>query len=124
MNTVISQVAEETRLAELARRSMNDTQTATADLVGFVQHIASSSMSHADLSKQLLGRAKLIQDSSEQTGRELFEQSRHTDALVKCSKDLVTAVGVFKLPGDHHDDADAEDAADNADEVARLRAAG
>lgn len=124
MNTVISQVAEETRLAEQARRSMKDTQTATADLVGFVQHIASSSMSHADLSKQLLGRAKLIQDSSEQTGRELFEQSRHTDALVKYSKDLVTAVGVFKLPGDRHDDADAEDTADDADEVARLRAAG
>jgi twitching motility protein PilJ len=124
MNTVISQVAEEIRLAEQARRSMKETQTATSDLVGFVQHIASSSMLHADLSKQLLTRAKQIQDNSEQTGRELFEQTRHTDTLVKYSRDLVASVGVFKLPGDIREEkvVDLDDDAD--DDVARLRAAG
>ncbi|MBI3188783.1 MAG: methyl-accepting chemotaxis protein, partial [Gammaproteobacteria bacterium] len=120
MNTVITQVAEETRLAEQARRSMKETQTATSDLVGYVQHIASSSMLHAELSKKLLTRAKQIQDSSEQTGRELLEQTRHTDTLVKYSKDLVTSVGVFKLPGDVHVDEVAESDDDN---TARLRAA-
>ena len=104
MSTVISQVAHETRLAEQARHSMTETQIATAELVGYVQHIASSSMSHAELSKQLLARARLIQDSTEQTGRELIEQTKHTDALVKYSKDLVTTVGVFKLPGDVHNE--------------------
>lgn len=120
MNTVITQVAEETRLAEQARRSMKETQAATSDLVGFVQHIASSSMLHAELSKKLLTRAKQIQDSSEQTGRELLEQTRHTDTLVRFSKDLVTSVGVFKLPGDVH----VEDVVDADEDVANLRAAG
>jgi twitching motility protein PilJ len=126
MNTVISRVAEETRLAEQARRNMKDTQAATSELVGFVQHIANSSMSHADISKQLLGRARQIQDSTEQTGRELLEQTRNTESLVKCSEDLVATVGVFKLPGDAgvepRKDIDFE--IDQAEEItARLRVA-
>ena len=119
MSTVISQVADETRMAEQARRSMKETQAATSELVGYVQHIATSSMSHANLSKQLLERARLIQDSTEQTGRELFEQTKNTDALVKYSKDLVNTVAVFKLPGDGHEGIEV------ADEVSttRMRAA-
>ena len=120
MSTVISQVAHETRLAEQARHSMTETQIATAQLVGYVQHIASSSMSHAELSKQLLARARLIQDSTEQTGRELMEQTKHTDALVKYSKDLVITVGVFKLPGDLHNEV-LEDSAGVA--ATRMRVA-
>ena len=123
MSTVISQVADETRMAEQARRSMKETQAATSELVGYVQHIATSSMSHANLSKQLLERARLIQDSTEQTGRELFEQTKNTDALVKYSKDLVNTVAVFKLPGDGHEGIKV--AGEVADEVSttRMRAA-
>ena len=119
MSTVISQVADETRMAEQARRSMKETQAATSELVGYVQHIATSSMSHANLSKQLLERARLIQDSTEQTGRELFEQTKNTDALVKYSRDLVTTVAVFKLPGDGHEDIEVAD----EDSTTRMRAA-
>ena len=119
MSTVISQVADETRMAEQARRSMKETQAATSELVGYVQHIATSSMSHANLSKQLLERARLIQDSTEQTGRELFEQTKNTDALVKYSKDLVNTVAVFKLPGDGHEESEV----DAEDLTTRMRAA-
>ena len=119
MNTVITLVANETRLAEQARNSMKETQIATAELVVFVQHIASSSVSHANMSKLLLIRARQIQDSTEQTGRELVEQTKHTDALVKFSKDLVTTVGVFKLPGDGHEEEEVLEGA----VTTRMRAA-
>ena len=100
MNNVISQVAEGTRLAEQAGRSMKETQQATAELVRSVQQIADSSVKQVNISKQLLERARQIQDSTEQTGRELFEQTKSTDTLVKFSQTLVSTVGVFKLPGE------------------------
>ena len=100
MNTAISQVAEGTRLAEQASQSMKDTQQATAELVRSVQHIANSSVKQANVSEELLERAKQIQESTEQTGRELLEQTKSTDTLVRYSENLVSSVGVFKLPGD------------------------
>ena len=100
MNEVISQVAEGTRLAEQAGQSMKETQESTAELVRSVQQIADSSVAQMDISKQLLERARQIQESTEQTGRELFEQTKSTDTLVKYSETLVSTVGVFKLPGE------------------------
>lgn len=100
MNTVISLVAEGTRLAEQAGTSMKDTQKATSELVNSVQHIAQSSMNQAGITKQLLERARQIQQTTEQTGRELYEQSKNTETLVRYSADLVSTVAVFKLPGD------------------------
>lgn len=121
MNTVISQVAEGTRLAEQAGKSMRETQQATSDLVRSVQEIANSSVRQADVSKKLLERAKQIQESNEQTGRELLEQTKSTDILVKYSEDLVTSVGVFKLPGEA-----AKETADNNgfNDTAELKVAG
>lgn len=100
MNTAISQVAEGTRLAEQAGNSMKDTQQATSELVRSVQHIAESSVNQAKISNQLLERAQQIQDSTELTGRELLEQTKSTDTLVRYSESLVSTVGVFKLPGE------------------------
>jgi len=100
MNEVISRVAEGTRLAEQAGQSMRETQQSTAELVRSVQQIADSSVAQMDISKQLLERAKQIQESTEQTGRELFEQTKSTDILVKYSETLVSTVGVFRLPGE------------------------
>ena len=101
MNTAISQVAEGTRLAEQAGQSMKETQQATTELVRSVQQIANSSVKQADISKELLERAKQIQESTEQTGRELIEQTKSTDTLVQYSENLVASVGVFNLPGEH-----------------------
>lgn len=100
MNTAISQVAEGTRLAELASLNMKQTQEATTDLVNSVKDIADRSILQADASNKVLEKAKQIQSSTEQTGRELLEQTKNTDRLVQYSADLVSSVGVFKLPGD------------------------
>lgn len=108
MNEVISKVAEGTRLAEQAGQSMRETQQSTAELVRSVQQIADSSVTQVDISKQLLDRARQIQESTEQTGRELYEQTKSTDILVKYSETLVSAVGVFRLPGETRQDAPEE----------------
>lgn len=100
MNTAISQVAEGTRLAEQASMSMKLTQQVTNDLVNSVKEIADRSVSQANASGQLLERARQIQNSTEQTGRELLAQTENTDRLVRFSADLVSSVGVFRLPGD------------------------
>ena len=99
MNTVISQVAEGTQLANQASQSMKNTQLVTNDLVSSVQHIARSSEQQVTISKDLLDRAQKIKESTERTGRELLEQTKSTDRLVRFSEDLVSIVGVFKLPG-------------------------
>ncbi len=100
MNEVIRQVADGTKLAEQAGQSMRVTQQATNELVRSVQHIASSSVEQARINKQLLDRAKQIQESTEQTGREMIEQTKSTDSLVDYSGNLVSIVSVFKLPGE------------------------
>lgn len=99
MNTVITQVAEGTLLANQASQSMKNTQQATNDLIGSVRHIAKSSEQQVDISKQLLVRARRIKESTEETGRELLEQTKSADKLVRYSEDLVQIVGIFKLPG-------------------------
>ena len=104
MNEVISRVAEGTKLAEQAGHSMRETQQVTNELVQSVQHIASSSVRQADVNKQLLERAKQIQKSTEQTGRELNAQTKSTETLVDFSEDLVSIVSVFKLPGEEAND--------------------
>ena len=100
MNTAISQVAEGTRLAELASLSMKQTQEATSDLVSSVKDIADRSITQATASNKVLEKAKQIQNSTEQTGKELLEQTKNTNRLVQYSADLVSSVGVFKLQGD------------------------
>ena len=100
MNTAISQVAEGTRLAEQASLSMKQTQEATSDLVNSVKDIADRSISQAAASNKVLEKANQIKNSTEQTGRELLEQTKNTNKLVQYSADLVSSVGVFKLPGD------------------------
>lgn len=106
MNTVISQVAEGTRLANQAGENMMLTQQATHDLVDSVQHIARSSEQQIDINKQLLDGASRIKNSTEQTGRELLEQMKSMDKLVNYSEDLVTIVGVFQLPEDANGEPD------------------
>jgi len=124
MNTVISQVAEGTRLAELAGLSMKENQQATNKLVDSVQQIANSSVAQADVSKQLLERAKQIQESNEQTGRELYEQTKNTDTLVQYSHNLVSTVGVFTLPDSGEEKTVKRIEDDTFEDTKEIRAAG
>jgi len=98
MNKAISQVVEGTRMAQQAGTQMQETQQSTADLVQSVQHIAKSSREQADITNNLLERATEIQKSTQQTRKSLEDQSKQTQQLMNFSKQLLGAVGVFKLP--------------------------
>jgi twitching motility protein PilJ len=98
MNKAISQVVEGTRMAQQAGEQMQQTQQSTADLVQSVQHIAKNSREQTDITNSLLERATQIQKSTQQTRKSLEDQSKQTQQLLGFSKQLLAAVGVFKLP--------------------------
>jgi twitching motility protein PilJ len=98
MNDAISQVVKGTDLAQKAGNEMSETRETTATLVKLVNQIAASSTTQSNTSLKLVERAQLIQRSSEQTYNQLQAQGIETDRLVELSNDLVTSVGVFKLP--------------------------
>ncbi len=97
INTVITQVAEGTELVNEASESMKITKQATNDLVNSVGHIAKSSVKQANVSKQILDRAHIIKESTEKTGKELLEQTKSTEELVRYANELVNIVGVFMI---------------------------
>ena len=99
MNKLITQVAEETRLAESAGQKMEDTVLATRQLVERVQSIAQSSAQQAELSNRVRDRATIIRSFTEKTGLQLTKQKAHTDSLKQYSEDLVARVNLFTLPG-------------------------
>ena len=98
MNRVIAQVAEGTRLAQQAGQKMEETETATAELVSAVRGIAEGAEKQARSALAMMKRSQLIVKSTEQTGEELKEQSAHTVNLVDYSNTLRESVSVFKLP--------------------------
>lgn len=101
MDKTIGQVVEGSRLAERAGEQMKETQNTTANLVQVVQQIATASRQQAQISNELRERAKLIQQSTQETGGQLEEQTIQTDRLVEYSKQLIESIRVFKLPSIH-----------------------
>ncbi len=99
MDKTIGQVVEGSRLAERAGEQMKETQDTTANLVKVVEQIAMASQQQARISNELREHALSIQASTEETGRQLEEQSVQTDRLVEYSKQLLESIRVFKLPG-------------------------
>ena len=98
MNNVISEVVSGTKLAEQAGVQMEDTLLRTHQLVNMVREIAVNSDQQVKTASLINERAKAIKVSTQKTNRELQEQSVYADKLVQYSSELVTAVGVFKLP--------------------------
>ncbi|VUD62016.1 Methyl-accepting chemotaxis protein McpB [Thalassocella blandensis] len=98
MNTLISQVAEGSRLAEQAGKQMDITETATKELVETVKRIASESVQQAAVANKVKDRATLIKNFSDKTEKQLQQQKRFTDALRHCATTLVEQVSVFRLP--------------------------
>lgn len=98
MDKTIEQVVEGSRLAERAGEQMKETQDTTANLVKVVEQIAMASQQQARISNELREHALSIQTSSEETGRQLEEQTIQTDQLVEYAKQLIDSVRVFKLP--------------------------
>ncbi len=98
MDKTIGQVVDGSRLAERAGEQMKDTQDTTANLVKVVEQITIASQQQARISNELREHALSIQTSSEETGRQLEEQSIQTDNLVAFSQQLIESIRVFKLP--------------------------
>lgn len=101
MDKTIGQVVEGSRLAERAGEQMKETQNTTANLVQVVEQIAMASRQQAQISNELRERAKTIQMSTQETGKQLEEQTLQTDRLVEYSKQLIESIRVFKLPLTH-----------------------
>ncbi len=100
MDKTIQQVVEGSQLAERAGQQMKETQDTTANLVKVVEQIAMASQQQARISNELREHALFIKTSTEETGRQLDEQSIQTDRLADYSNMLMDSIGQFKLPGD------------------------
>ncbi len=100
MNTLISQVADGTRLAEEADDKMQNTETATVELVKNVKIIAKHANEQAEVAGRVKDRAAIIRAITEKTGQQLEEQRLHTESLRACADTLVERISVFSLPDD------------------------
>ncbi|MCP4699995.1 MAG: HAMP domain-containing protein [Gammaproteobacteria bacterium] len=98
MDKTIEQVVDGSQLAERAGEQMKETQDTTGNLVKVVEQIAMASQQQARISNELREHALSIQSSSEETGRQLEEQSIQTDRLAEYSTQLMESIHVFKLP--------------------------
>ncbi len=98
MNTVISQVAEGTTLAEQAGNAMKQTKESTEDLVEAVNQITESSKAQAQENLQLVKKSNEIVESTRKTDEHLHQQMTNANNLVRYSNMLLTTVGIFKLP--------------------------
>lgn len=100
MNKLISQVADGSKLAELAGREMNKTEATTRDLVSVVKQIAKQAVQQASVANRVNDRSAIILGFTEQTEKQLHEQKIFTDNLKKYAEKLVQQVNIFRLPND------------------------
>lgn len=100
MNKLISQVADESRLAEQAGREMEQTERATRDLVKTVKEIAAQAVQQAAVADRIKDRASIIKNFTDKTEKQLQEQKVFTDNLRQYAAALVAEVDQFTLPQD------------------------
>lgn len=106
VNRTIGQVVEGSAQAQKAGEQMRRTQEITAQLVANVRNIARVSEQQKAMSAGLLEAVREMDDSTEQTARQIEVQNEQTDALLQASHKLVESVNVFKLPVDAAASAD------------------
>ena len=97
MNQAISQVVEISRLAEAAGDGMQRTQEQTESLAADVREIARTASEQARVGSALQERARIIQEASGETTRQLEQQAGETARLVKSARALLDEVSVFKV---------------------------
>lgn len=98
MEKTIGYVVQGSQLAESAGQQMNETQKITTNLVSSVREIAANTERQAEISNQLRERAQVINQSTQDTTRELDEQLTQTKSLAEFCKQLISSVKIFKLP--------------------------
>jgi methyl-accepting chemotaxis protein len=98
MNQAITRVVEISRLADEAGAQMRLTQQETEALADDVRQIAATSDEQAGVSSGLQERARVIEEASAETARQLTAQNIETRRLVECARLLVDEVSVFRTP--------------------------
>jgi methyl-accepting chemotaxis protein len=93
----IDQVVQGSQQAQNAGEQMRHTKLMTAELVTQVRDIASAAEAQKVLSAQLLDSVQQIDISTEQTAAQIQEQNLQTERLQEAARQLVQAVGVFRL---------------------------
>lgn len=93
----IDQVVQGSQQAQNAGEQMRHTKLMTAELVTQVRDIASAAEAQKLLSAQLLDSVQQIDISTEQTAAQIQEQNLQTERLQEAARQLVQAVGVFRL---------------------------
>jgi methyl-accepting chemotaxis protein len=97
MNQAIAQVVEISRLAEEAGGGMRRTQEETETLAANVRDIARTSSEQAKVGAALQERARIIQEASGETAKQLSMQAAETLRLVDSAKALLDEVSAFKV---------------------------
>ena len=97
MNQAISRIVQVSRLAEDAGGGMLRTREQTDALAATVRDIARTSSEQAKVGAALQERARIIQEASNETARQLSLQAAETLRLVECAKALMREVSVFRL---------------------------
>jgi methyl-accepting chemotaxis protein len=97
MNHAIAQVVEISRLADASGQEMRRTQDETEALAADVRDIARTSSDQAKVGVALQERARIIQEASGETARQLSLQANETLRLVDSARALLDEVSVFKV---------------------------
>ena len=97
MNRLISDVVAQTELARRAGHEMTQTQTATTELVGLVQKIATFSAQQQEMAQTLQKNVQVMNEGTAQTSSAIAQQTNATDTLVRYAQSLNDSVGQFKV---------------------------
>ncbi len=97
VNRLIGDVVRQSDLAQRAGVQMTQTQDTTQQLVSLVRQIAQFSEQQAKLSASLQQSVLDINAGTEQTSAAIAEQTASTQLLADSSRQLIVAVGQFKL---------------------------
>ncbi len=98
MNTLISQVADGSRMAEEAGQQMEATEITTGQLVETVKRISAQAIQQADVANRVKDRTAIIRGFTDKTEKQLKQQHIFTESLQRCAETLVERVSVFNLP--------------------------
>ncbi len=97
MNQAISRIVQVNVLAEAAGAGMQRARHETDALAASVRDIARTSSEQAKVGTALLERARIIQEASNETARQLTRQTADTLRLVECARVLLREISVFKV---------------------------
>lgn len=97
MNQAISRIVQVSRLAEDAGGGMLRTRDETDALAATVRDIARTSAEQAKVGAALQERARIIQEASSETARQLSLQTAETLRLVESAKALMREISAFRV---------------------------